>query len=83
MFPVGYTLESNLSYQPLPCNYIHTFYIEYIWLYVVMVSVGNVVKIGSNKEEFKSNMETEGLRIKSSIETVGESTGYSMQTMEK
>ena len=48
-----------------------------------MVSVGYVVRVGSNKEEFKSNMDKEGLRIKSSMEIVGESTGYRVDTKKK
>ena len=48
-----------------------------------MVSVGYVVRVGSNKEEFKSNMDKEGLIIKSSMEIVGESTGYRVETKKK
>ena len=37
IFMVVWIPEDILSYQPLPCNYIHTSFLEYICLYVIMV----------------------------------------------
>ena len=42
--------------------------------------IGNVVKIRSNQEEIKSNMETGGERIESRVETEVDRTGYSVET---
>ena len=47
-----------------------------------MMSVANVVKVRSNQEEIKSNMETGGERIESSVETEGDRTGYNVETKE-
>ena len=44
--------------------------------------VVNVVKVSSNQEEIKSNMETGVERIKSSVETEGDRTGYNVETKE-
>ena len=44
------------------------------------LTFGNLVKVSLNKEKFESNMEKEVGRIKSSMETVGEGTGYSVET---
>ena len=40
--------------------------------------VGNVVKVGSNKEETKSIIDTQGEIIESILETGGERTGYNV-----
>ena len=44
--------------------------------------VGNVVKVRSNQEEIKSNMETRGEIIESRVETEGYRTGYNVETKE-
>ena len=44
--------------------------------------IGNVVKIRSNQEEIKSNMETGGERIKPIMETEGDRTLYNVETKE-
>ena len=41
--------------------------------------VGNVVKVSSSKEEIELSMDIERGRIKSSAETGGENTGYSLE----
>ena len=43
----------------------------------------NVVKVSFNKEEFEYNMDTEGGRIKSGVETVRKRTGYDVETKER
>ena len=43
---------------------------------------GNVVKVSSNKEELEFNMDIEGRRIESSVETVRERTRYSAKKKE-
>ena len=44
--------------------------------------VGNVVKVMSNQEEIKFNMETWRERIKSSADTEVDKTGYNVETKE-
>ena len=42
-----------------------------------------MVKVSFKKEEIESSVDTEGGRIKSSVEKVRESTGYSVETKEE